>query len=77
LKGLGINTVRIPVSLTFLEASRIPVLTTHISKIGYWLVEPLVEDGEYYPKGGMRRLVRLDVPSLAMLATHTVRSGKV
>ena len=28
------------------------------SKLGYWIVEPLVEDGEYYPKGGMRRLVR-------------------
>ncbi|KAF9779204.1 glycoside hydrolase family 5 protein [Thelephora terrestris] len=24
--------------------------------LGYWLVEPLVEPGEYYPKGGMRRL---------------------
>lgn len=24
--------------------------------LGYWLVEPLVEEGEYYPKGGMHRL---------------------
>jgi len=24
--------------------------------LGYWLVEPLVEEGEYYPKGGMLRL---------------------
>jgi len=24
--------------------------------LGYWIVEPLVEEGEFYPKGGMRRL---------------------
>ena len=29
----------------------------------YWLVEPLVEKGEYYPKGGMRRLVCCHTPS--------------
>lgn len=37
-----------------------------MSKLGYWLVEPLVEEGEYYPRGGMRRLVCVQIfPSVA------------
>ena len=77
LKGLGINTVRVPVSLVSLETARIPVLTIWTPKLGYWLVEPLVEEGEFYPKGGMRRLVRLDIPTLIRLAAYSIHSGKV
>ena len=77
LKELGMNTVRVPVSSAFLEVSRTPVLITCVPKLGYWIVEPLVEAGEYYPTGGFRHLVRLDIPSLVVLATYIARSGKV
>lgn len=60
LKELGINTVRIPVSVLPRTISGFHAHCT--SKLGYWLVEPLVEEGEFYPKGGMRRLVRLCTP---------------
>lgn len=43
------------------ESSPVSVLTR--LKLGYWLVEPLVEEGEHYPKGGMLRLVRFHTPS--------------
>lgn len=41
--------------MLFLESSPVAILIAF--KLGYWIVEPLVERGEYYPKGGMRRLV--------------------
>jgi len=49
-----------------------------MSKLGYWIVEPLVEEGEFYPKGGMRRLVCLGALSPAPPTTaYTVYRGKV
>jgi hypothetical protein len=45
----------------FLEKPPVSILT--VLKLGYWIVEPLVEQGEYYPKGGMRRLVCFHIPS--------------
>lgn len=47
--------------------------------LGFWLVEPLVESGEYYPRGGMRRLKEglswLNEAGIAAILDHHALPG--
>jgi len=47
--------------------------------LGYWLVEPLVEEGEFYPKGGMHRLRKglgwLREAGIAVILDHHALPG--
>lgn len=67
LKVAGINTVRLPVSISGIRFASVTYCTT---QLGYWIVEDLVDRAvEYYPRGGLKYLVR----SHSIVLSHTHR----